>query len=217
MKKIIYPFKSSSYKGILLTNQGLQLEKSKDSNAKEIKDFSLFYVFKPNLPFQPFWVKYFLLKSSNEPRDRNQNKNLDLLIKNYLVPGFNLIGADFRGKSDQSVDEHVSEAIGNEPNQILTHQTFNGEIFIGFPPNFPQNPEFQVTPIKFGNPKALTQDFLNNPDSTVMIKLKVESAKDQKYNASLSFYTSENDNPYKPIWEIKKKISSFQGWNSMKI
>lgn len=204
-EEIVYPFKSQSSKGIYLSNQGLELKKLDNSiSSDEKKNITLFYVFKPAVNiFYPPWVNFSLLKSTKNSSTNTNENSLNLLIRNYFVPGFNLIGADFRNQPREQ-----QQLLDNRSPNSLIRTTFNGDLYIELRPD-----GIGFDHISSNNSVATNQDFLSNTDATVMVKLKIEQQESGKGTAKLFFYTSEASSPYKPVLKIEEENIDFSGFS----
>ncbi|ATP59711.1 P110/LppT family adhesin N-terminal domain [Mesomycoplasma dispar] len=196
---VIFPFKTEANKGIYLTGNGLELENPSLRQPSEgVKNITIFYVFKPSDIFYPPWTNFSLLKSTKN--SSSSENSLDLLIRNYFVPGFNLIGVNFR----KNTTEQQGILDNQNPNSLI-RTTFNGELRIELRPD---GRELNLEHIAPKNDIVTNQDFLNNTDATVMVKLKIENKE-----AKLSFYTTESNTPYDPVWEIKGENIDFSGFS----
>ncbi|MDW2924464.1 P110/LppT family adhesin N-terminal domain [Mesomycoplasma ovipneumoniae] len=183
--------------GIYLAEGGISLDKDSNSDTDlKLKDgTSLLYAFKPKkLPKIDFF-QYFLLKTGEEENDFNL-----VIEKELFVQGVFKIGAEFIPKpKPKSPPNHISFDI-NKPG---FQRTYNGEF--KFTPKFENGENKSTLEIIPKNPLSSLQDFLNNPDATIILGVDIQK-KDGKSVMNMNFYSTESEDAKEPIFTWSREI-----------
>ncbi|WP_341492338.1 P110/LppT family adhesin N-terminal domain [Mesomycoplasma ovipneumoniae] len=182
--------------GIYLAEGGISL----DSDSKTDKDLKLengnsfLYAFKPSKLPQTDALQYFLLKTGEQENDFNL-----IIEKELFVPGVFKIGAEFAAKPKSKTGHGINFDI-NKPG---FQRTYNGEF--KFTPKFVNGENQSTLEIIPKNRLSSLQDFLNNSESTIILRLDIEK-KDSKSVMNMKFYSSESDDAKKPIFTWERDI-----------
>ncbi|MDW2932402.1 P110/LppT family adhesin N-terminal domain [Mesomycoplasma ovipneumoniae] len=181
--------------GIYLAEGGISLENDSNNTADlKLKDGTSFlYAFKPKKLPKIDFLQYFLLKTGEE-----ENKFNLLIEKEYKVDGVFKIGADFVSKTPTKIfhNEEGFKTTAKEGFQT----TYNGEILVVIDKRM--NTGIAIQP---KNPHSDFQDFLNNSESTIILRVDVEK-KDNKSVMNMKFYSTESDDAKKPIFTWNREI-----------
>ncbi|MDW2928472.1 P110/LppT family adhesin N-terminal domain [Mesomycoplasma ovipneumoniae] len=181
--------------GIYLAEGGISLENDSNNTADlKLKDGTSFlYAFKPKKLPKIDFLQYFLLKTGEE-----ENKFNLLIEKEYKVDGVFKIGADFVSKTPTKIfhNEEGFKTTAKEGFQT----TYNGEILVVIDKRM--NTGIAIQP---KNPHSDFQDFLNNSESTIILRVDVEK-KDNKSVMNMKFYSTESDDAKKPIFTWSREI-----------
>ncbi|MCN0157975.1 P110/LppT family adhesin N-terminal domain [Mesomycoplasma ovipneumoniae] len=150
--------------GIYLAEGGVSLENNlkTDTDLKLEKGTSFLYAFKPTKLPQADALQYFLLKTGEE------ENNLNLIIEKEFVPGVFKIGADFATKPKAKRENDINFDI----NKAGFQRTYNGEF--KFIPKFVNGENQSTLEIIPKNPLSSLQDFLNNSESTIILRVDIE-------------------------------------------
>ncbi|MDW2910470.1 P110/LppT family adhesin N-terminal domain [Mesomycoplasma ovipneumoniae] len=181
--------------GIYLAEGGISSENDSNNTADlKLKDGTSFlYAFKPKKLPKIDFLQYFLLKTGEE-----ENKFNLLIEKEYKVDGVFKIGADFVSKTPTKIfhNEEGFKTTAKEGFQT----TYNGEILVVIDKRM--NTGIAIQP---KNPHSDFQDFLNNSESTIILRVDVEK-KDNKSVMNMKFYSTESDDAKKPIFTWSREI-----------
>ncbi|WP_341494788.1 P110/LppT family adhesin N-terminal domain [Mesomycoplasma ovipneumoniae] len=182
--------------GIYLAEGGISLENDlkTDKDLKLEGGTSFLYAFKPTKLPQANALQYFLLKTGEE------ENNLNLIIeKELFVPGVFKIGADFATKPKAKRENDINFDI----NKAGFQRTYNGEF--KFTPKFVNGENQSTLEIIPKNPLSSLQDFLNNSESTIILRVDIEK-KDSKSVMKMKFYSSESEDAKEPIFTWERDI-----------
>ncbi|WHF53200.1 P110/LppT family adhesin N-terminal domain [Mesomycoplasma ovipneumoniae] len=183
--------------GIYLAEGGISLENDSKTN-KDLKlesGTSLLYAFKPSKLPQTDALQYFLLKTGEEENDFNL-----IIEKELFIPGVFKIGADF-SKPKPKPTHGISFNNKKEGFQ----STYNGKLELKLEKSTdggPLEPSLQLDP---KNRHSIFQDFLNNSESTIILRVDIEK-KDSKSIMNMKFYSTESDDAKKPIFTWERDI-----------
>ncbi|MHA0298627.1 P110/LppT family adhesin N-terminal domain [Mesomycoplasma ovipneumoniae] len=179
--------------GIYLAEGGISLENDQniDNDLKLENGTSLLYAFKPSKLPQTDALQYFLLKTGEEENDLNL-----VIEKELFVPGVFKIGADFVAKP--KTRPSVSPSPSFNPKKEGFKTTYNGEYDIQLKLSNGE-PSLSLGNTKPKNPLSFLQDFLNNSESTIILRVDIEK-KDSKSVMNMKFYSTESDDAKKPIF-----------------
>ncbi|WP_337899103.1 P110/LppT family adhesin N-terminal domain [Mesomycoplasma ovipneumoniae] len=179
--------------GIYLAEDGIFLENDPktDTDLKLKDSTSLLYAFKPSKLPQIDVLQYFLLKTGEEENDFNL-----LIEKELFVPGVYKIGAEFIPIPKPKPGHGIN--FNNKKPGFQT--TYNGEIIVAIDERM--NTGIAIQP---KNPHSDFQDFLNNSESTIILRVDVEK-KDDKSVMNMKFYSTESDDAKKPIFIWSRDI-----------
>ncbi|MEG7279936.1 P110/LppT family adhesin N-terminal domain [Mesomycoplasma ovipneumoniae str. Black Butte] len=185
--------------GIYLAEGGISLENDQniDNDLKLENGTSLLYAFKPSKLPQTDALQYFLLKTGEEENDLNL-----VIEKELFVPGVFKIGADFVAKP--KTRPSVSPFPSFNPKKEGFKTTYNGEYDIQLKLSNGE-PSLSLGNTKPKNPLSFLQDFLNNSESTIILRVDIEK-KDSKSVMNMKFYSSESDDAKKPIFTWSRDI-----------
>ncbi|WNM16866.1 P110/LppT family adhesin N-terminal domain [Mesomycoplasma ovipneumoniae] len=178
--------------GIYLAEGGISFDQTVNNNTGlKLEDGTSFlYAFKPTKMPKANLLQYFLLKTGEEKDKFNL-----LIEKQYNEDGIYKIGAGF-GPTPPSKTF--------DPDKEGFQTTYNGAIIV-FKPSDSVNPRFGLVP---KNPHSDSQDFLNNSDVTIILRVDVQKEGDKSV-MNMKFYSTESDYAKKPrfIWsrEIPKE------------
>ncbi|WP_337904292.1 P110/LppT family adhesin N-terminal domain [Mesomycoplasma ovipneumoniae] len=179
--------------GIYLAEGGISLDNdSKTDTDLELKDgTSLLYAFKPSKLPDIDILQYFLLKTGEQANDFN------LVIEQvWESPGIFKIGADF-------VPNTPTNAFDLNKKGFQT--TYNGVFIVERAPK-PMNGEWPVRRlIAAKNHHQLLQDFLNNPDATIILAVDVKKENDKSV-INMNFYSTESEDAKEPIFAWSRDI-----------
>ncbi len=180
--------------GIYLAEGGISLENdpNTDKDLKLENGTSFLYAFKPSKLPQTDALQYFLLKTGEQENDFNL-----IIEKELFVPGVFKIGADFVAKPKTRPQRQPFFPSFN-PKKEGFKTTYNGEYDIQLKLS---NGEASLSlgNTKPKNPLSFLQDFLNNSESTIILRVDIEK-KDSKSVMNMKFYSSESDDAKKPIF-----------------
>ncbi|WNM16165.1 P110/LppT family adhesin N-terminal domain [Mesomycoplasma ovipneumoniae] len=181
--------------GIYLAEGGVSLENDlkTDTDLKLEKGTSFLYAFKPTKLPQADALQYFLLKTGEE------ENNLNLIIEKEFVPGVFKIGADFATKPKAKRENDINFDI----NKAGFQRTYNGEF--KFTPKFVNGENQSTLEIIPKNPLSSLQDFLNNSESTIILRVDIEKKVDKSV-MKMKFYSSESDEAKEPIFTWSRDI-----------
>ncbi|MDO6857562.1 P110/LppT family adhesin N-terminal domain [Mesomycoplasma ovipneumoniae] len=181
--------------GIYLAEGGVSLENNlkTDTDLKLEKGTSFLYAFKPTKLPQADALQYFLLKTGEE------ENNLNLIIEKEFVPGVFKIGADFATKPKAKRENDINFDI----NKAGFQRTYNGEF--KFIPKFVNGENQSTLEIIPKNPLSSLQDFLNNSESTIILRVDIEKKVDKSV-MNMKFYSSESDDAKEPIFTWERDI-----------
>ncbi|MDO6825909.1 P110/LppT family adhesin N-terminal domain [Mesomycoplasma ovipneumoniae] len=186
--------------GIYLAEGGVSLENdpNTDKDLKLENGTSFLYAFKPSKLPQTDALQYFLLKTGEQENDFNL-----IIEKELFVPGVFKIGADFVAKPKTRPQRQPFFPSFN-PKKEGFKTTYNGEYDIQLKLS---NGEASLSlgNTKPKNPLSFLQDFLNNSESTIILRVDVEK-KDSKSIMNMKFYSSESDDAKKPIFTWERDI-----------
>ncbi|MHA0315770.1 P110/LppT family adhesin N-terminal domain [Mesomycoplasma ovipneumoniae] len=181
--------------GIFLAEGGISLEN--DSNTDKDLKFengtSFLYAFKPSKLPKIDFLQYFLLKTGEQENDFNL-----VIEKELFVQGVFKIGAEFSQPKPKQPN-HISFDI----NKAGFQRTYNGEF--KFTPKFENGENKSTLEIIPKNPLSSLQDFLNNSESTIILRVDIEK-KDSKSVMKMKFYSTESDDAKKPIFTWEREI-----------
>ncbi|WP_337892257.1 P110/LppT family adhesin N-terminal domain [Mesomycoplasma ovipneumoniae] len=175
--------------GIYLAEGGISLHKTANNKTDlKLEDGTSFlYAFKPKKMPKANLLQYFLLKTSEEKDKFNL-----LIEKQYNEDGIFKIGAGF-GPTPPSKTF--------DPDKEGFQTTYNGAIIV-FKPSDSINPRFGLVP---KNPHSDSQDFLNNSDATIILRVDVQK-EGSKSVMNMKFYSSESDDAKKPRFTWSRQI-----------
>ncbi|ATP59426.1 P110/LppT family adhesin N-terminal domain [Mesomycoplasma dispar] len=202
-------FLDSKNQGIYLAEGGISLEKPEtdSDSAKQLKldkGKTLFYAFKPTKLSKNPLLKYFLLKTEQE-----DHKNLGLIIlPHFLAKGTNVINADFQ----KEVTKKNGNSEGVATTVKFTQSTYNG----GMKFFYNENKTEILTKKTPKNPLLQEQDFLNNPNATIILAVNVTENDDKKSVINFSFYSSEEDKGRKELFKWSETIPDDFVWDLSK-
>ncbi|WP_341508251.1 P110/LppT family adhesin N-terminal domain [Mesomycoplasma ovipneumoniae] len=186
--------------GIYLAEGGVSLENdpNTDKDLKLENGTSFLYAFKPSKLPQTDALQYFLLKTGEQENDFNL-----IIEKELFVPGVFKIGADFVAKPKTRPQRQPFFPSFN-PKKEGFKTTYNGEYDIQLKLS---NGEASLSlgNTKPKNPLSFLQDFLNNSESTIILRVDVEK-KDSKSIMNMKFYSSESDDAKEPIFTWSRDI-----------
>ncbi|ATP59633.1 P110/LppT family adhesin N-terminal domain [Mesomycoplasma dispar] len=201
------PVLDAENQGIYLAEKGIVLEKPKDSkvakNLKLNKDTTLFYAFKPTKLPRNLQTRYFLLRSRS-----TKNKEFSLIIEpDNLNQKYNRIGVDF-------IDYDKTSTLSQDKIELKwwkkegTQLTYNGDLKL----QKEQKPDKSETVDISKKSKSIIDenyDFLNDPDSTIILVVNVKEGEENKPFLEIAFYSSKGKNPLEPKfkwnWELSEK------------
>ncbi|WNM16273.1 P110/LppT family adhesin N-terminal domain [Mesomycoplasma ovipneumoniae] len=174
--------------GIYLAEGGISLDKTVNNNTDlKLEDGnSFFYAFKPSKMPKSNFLQYFLLKTGEEANDFNL-----LIEKNRFFDDVFEIGADF-------VPKPPSKA--SNLNKDGFQRTYNGTIIVYTNERMNIGVAYQPE-----NPHSDFQDFLNNSESTIILRVDVQK-KDGKSIMNMKFYSTESDDAKKPRFTWSREI-----------
>ncbi|MDW2925216.1 P110/LppT family adhesin N-terminal domain [Mesomycoplasma ovipneumoniae] len=182
--------------GIFLAEGGISLENDLNSNTdlKFENGTSFLYAFKPSKLPKIDFLQYFLLKTGEQENDFNL-----VIEKEFLVQGVFKIGAEF------SKPKHKpTHGITFNNKKEGFQSTYNGKLEL----KLEKSSEGGVQPsleLEPKNPLSSLQDFLNNSESTIILRVDIEK-KDSKSVMNMKFYSSESDDAKKPIFAWSRDI-----------
>ncbi|MDW2930261.1 P110/LppT family adhesin N-terminal domain [Mesomycoplasma ovipneumoniae] len=183
--------------GIYLAEGGISLENDSktDKDLKLESGTSLLYAFKPSKLPQTDALQYFLLKTGEE------ENNFNLIIeKELFVPGVFKIGAEFVAKPKPKSGHGINFNNKKEGFQ----STYNGKLELKLVKSSegPLEPSLELDP---KNRLSILQDFLNNSESTIILRVDIEKKVDKSV-MKMKFYSSESDEAKEPIFTWSRDI-----------
>ncbi|WP_337899362.1 P110/LppT family adhesin N-terminal domain [Mesomycoplasma ovipneumoniae] len=183
--------------GIYLAEGGISLEND-SNNTVDLKlkyGTSFLYAFKPKKLPKIDFLQYFLLKTGEQANDFNL-----VIEKQFRVPDVFKIGAEFIPKPKHKPTHGITFNNKKEGFQ----STYNGKLEL----KLEKSSEGGVQPSLELDPKnrlSILQDFLNNSESTIILRVDIEK-KDNKSVMNMKFYSTESDDAKKPIFIWSRDI-----------
>ncbi|MDW2926685.1 P110/LppT family adhesin N-terminal domain [Mesomycoplasma ovipneumoniae] len=186
--------------GIYLAEGGVSLENdpNTDKDLKLENGTSFLFAFKPSKLPQTDALQYFLLKTGEQENDFNL-----IIEKELFVPGVFKIGADFVAKPKTQPQRQPFFPSFN-PKKEGFKTTYNGEYDIQLKLSNGE-PSLSLGNTKPKNPLSFFHDFLNNSESTIILRIDIEK-KDGKSIMNMKFYSTESDDAKKPRFTWSREI-----------